>query len=92
MRTFMRVACVVGVHSRPGTALAGAGGVGTVSLTEHFDGVIDQEHSQNPCTGAWGTFTLTATPSQRLRDAVGRRRGVAKMWRQEGPLGDTSLC
>ncbi len=42
-------------------AFAGAGGAGTVSLTEHFSGVIDQETTTNPCTGEPGVFTLTAT-------------------------------
>jgi hypothetical protein len=41
-----------------GAALASAH---TVSVTNHFHGVIDQEQSVNPCTGESGLFTLDAT-------------------------------
>jgi len=44
-----------------GTALAGPGGAGTVSVTNHFHGVIDQESGVNPCTGQSGVLTLIAT-------------------------------
>jgi hypothetical protein len=44
-----------------GVAVAAAGGAGTVSVTNHFHGVIDQEQSVNPCTGESGLFTLDAT-------------------------------
>jgi hypothetical protein len=48
-----------------GLVLLGAGpaaaGAGTVSFTQHFhDQVIDQESTQNPCTGDVGTLTLIA--------------------------------
>jgi hypothetical protein len=42
------------------SASAGSGGVGTVSVTEHFSGVLDQESSVNPCTGQLGVLTLDA--------------------------------
>jgi hypothetical protein len=43
-----------------GTALAGAGGAGTVSTTEHFRNVVIDDHEAvtNPCTGEDGTITL----------------------------------
>jgi hypothetical protein len=43
-----------------GAALASAGGAHTVSVTNHFQGVIDQEQSVNPCTGESGLLTFTA--------------------------------
>jgi len=43
------------------SASAAAGGAGTVSITEHFSGVIDQESTVNPCTGQSGILTLDAT-------------------------------
>ena len=44
-----------------GTAFAASGGAGTVSMTEHFSGVIEETNTPNPCTGETGTLTLTAT-------------------------------
>lgn len=43
-----------------GSASAAPGGAGTVSMTQHFSGVIDQEPSVNPCTGEPGVITLDA--------------------------------
>jgi hypothetical protein len=46
-----------------GAALADSGGVGTVSITEHFPGLVlvPPTASPNPCTGAPGTFSVIAT-------------------------------
>ena len=44
-----------------GAVSAAPGGAGTVSMTEHFSGVIDQESTTNPCTGQPGMLTLDAT-------------------------------
>jgi hypothetical protein len=41
---------------------AGAAGAGAVSFTQHFNNeVLFTDTSGNPCTGAAGTFTATAT-------------------------------
>jgi hypothetical protein len=41
---------------------AGAAGAGAVSFTEHFNNeVLFSDHDVNPCTGAPGTVTGTAT-------------------------------
>jgi hypothetical protein len=58
--TALALTLAVGALSA-GVALAAPGGAGTVSLTDHFSGVIDQEHTTNPCTNAPGELTLTAT-------------------------------
>jgi hypothetical protein len=43
-------------------ASAGAAGAGAVSFTQHFTNeVLFSEHDVNPCTGAPGTVTATAT-------------------------------
>lgn len=44
-----------------GTAFAAPGGAGTVSMTQHFSGVIEEISTLNQCTGDMGTLTLTAT-------------------------------
>jgi hypothetical protein len=43
-------------------ASAGAAGAGAVSFTQHFNNeVLFSDHDVNPCTGAPGTITATAT-------------------------------
>jgi hypothetical protein len=45
-----------------GTALADAGGQGTVTITQHdHDVLLFSDHVTNPCTGAPGTVTAIAT-------------------------------
>ena len=58
--TALAIALVTGALAA-GAALAAPGGAGTVSITDHFSGVIDQEQTVNPCTGQSGMLTLTAT-------------------------------
>jgi hypothetical protein len=44
-----------------GASLADAGGQGTVTVTTHdHNVVVFSDHLTNPCSGAPGTFTLTA--------------------------------
>jgi hypothetical protein len=55
------IACAIALLSTAG-ALAAAGGMGTVTETKHaHNEVLFSIPVHNPCTGAPGTFTATAT-------------------------------